>query len=377
MTLEIVPAEGSAALRRFIGLPWRLYQPDRDRWIPPLRVMVRDLLDARRNPFYENAERALFLALEDGVPVGRIAAIQNRSHNTHHRDRVGFFGFYESVDDARVAHALFEAAAAWLRGHGLTAMRGPMNPSMNHECGLLVRGFRFDPFIMTPWNPRFYTTLFEGAGLTPEKDLLAYYIPADPKRFQLPEGGRQAAGRARTRLGRLTFRDLDARRLQREAEVCRLIYNEAWTGNWGFVPMNEAEFAYMARQLRPLLLPEFSFIAKVDGHPEGFLVLLPDFNQLFKLVPSGRPLPTGFFTMLRGKRRLRTGRVILLGIRDQYRGQGILPLFLHELLRRARAYGGVAAEASWVLEDNKALNAPLRALGARVTKRWRIYSREL
>lgn len=372
----MVRAEGRRDLGRWVDVPWRIYPkvPD-SRWIPPLRLMVRDLVDRRKNPFYREADRALFLALRDGRPVGRIAAIENRAHNAYHGDRVGFFGFFECEEDPEAAAALLDAASGWLEGRGLTSMRGPVNPSTNGEIGVLVRGFRWDPFLLTPWTPRYYPELLEGAGMRKEKDVLAYFLSTDPERFHLPEG---VAGAAERALGAedVVFRDLDLARLGEEAEECRLIYNEAWGRNWGFVPMSREEFAYMAKELKPLLLPGFSFIAEIGGEPAGFVVVVPDFNQAFKRIPSGRLLPTGLITLLTAKRRLRTGRVILLGVRERFRRhRGIFPFFAAELLRRARGYGALGAEASWVLEDNDALNGPLLAMGARVTKRWRIYRR--
>ncbi len=378
MTLSVVRVEGGRDLRRFIDVPWKIYPAlQESHWIPPLRIMVKDLLDTRKNPFFLNADRALFLALRDGRPVGRIAAIENRAHNRHHGDRVGFFGFFESEDNPATAAALLDAAAGWLGARGLDHMRGPVNPSTNHEIGLLVRGFRWDPFFLTPWTPRYYQGLLEAWGLEKEKDVLAYFLPADAERFPLPEGVFRAADRA-LKQEDLVFRDLDLSALGDEAEECRVIYNESWDGNWGFVPMSREEFAYMAKELKPLLVPQFNFLAEVKGEAAGFAVVIPDFNQIFKRIPSGRLLPTGLFKLLLLKGRLRTGRIILMGIRPRFRrSRSLFPLFAAELMRRARSYGALGAEASWVLEDNEELNRPMRAMGAKVSKVWRIYGRPL
>ena len=377
MSIEVVRVEGSSTLARFIDVPFEVHRPGGGRWIPPLRVMVRNVLDPGRDPFWRNADRALFLARPDGRPLGRIAAIENRSHTVTHGDRVGFFGFFESVDDPEVAGALLEHAAGWLTERGLETMRGPMSPSINHECGLLVDGFDTDPSFLTPWNPPYYARLLEQQGLVGEQDLLSFWIPTDPSHFGVTPGMARVAERARVRLGRLTFRALGGRRFMRDAELCRVIFNEAWSGNWGFVPMTTEEFSYMARELRPILVGDMSFVAEVDGEAAGFMGVAYDYNRILKRIPSGRIFPTGIFRLLTGRRRLRHGRVILLGIRERYRGQHILPLFMHELLRRARIFGGVGAEASWVLEDNEAMIRPLVAMGASPYKRWRIYSREL
>ena len=379
MSLEVMRVDDSASLALFIDVPWRIHRDAPGRWVPPLRIMVKEMLDPGRDPFWRSADRELFVALRDGRPAGRIAAIENRRHNAHHGDRVGFFGFFESVDDPAVAAALLDRAAGWLRVRGLTEMRGPMSPSVNHECGLLVDGFEPRPCFLTPWNHPYYASLLEGQGLTKERDLLGFWIPTDPAGFDLTPTMVRAAARARARLGRLTFRTFDGPGLMENAELCRVIFNEAWSANWGFVPMTPEEFAYLTKELKPILVSHLSFVAEVDGEPAGFMALVRDMNEILERIPSGRLLPTGIFKLLAGAPRIRRGRVILLGIRARYRGQHIFPLFMQELLRRSRDPGfkGVGAEASWVLEDNDALIRPLTAMGAAPYKRWRVYRKGL
>ena len=343
--------------------------------MPPLRIAVRDALDRKANPFYRDAERQLFLALRNGKPVGRIAAIENRAHNAFHDDRVGFFGFFECKEDQEAANALFSAAERWLAARGLDTMRGPMNPSTNHECGMLVRGFRWHPMIMTTWNPRYYPTLVEAAGFTKAKDLLAYFFPLQGERaFELPENVRELAERA-LKGKQLTFRDLDLSNFDKEVERCWEIYNSAWEKNWGFVPMSHDSFLHEAKVLKYIVFPEFTFMAEVNGEPAGFMIIVPDFHHAFKAVGNGRLLPTGVFKLLAAKKRLKTGRIMILGAKAEYRRRGIFALFAHEMFRRGRAFGAVGAEASWILEDNDKLNRPLEALGAKEYRRWRIYDR--
>jgi GNAT superfamily N-acetyltransferase len=366
-----------ADLRRFIDLPWRIYNPtDHPQWVPPLKLVVRDNLDDRRNPFYQNASRALFLAERNGEVVGRIAAIENRAHNAVHGDRVGFWGFFECVNAQEVADALFAAAESWLAARGLTVMRGPVNPSLNHEAGLLVSGFRWPPTIMTPWNPSYYATLVEGAGFASAKLLLGYFLPMDDARFALPPQFAEHAARARAG-NRLIFRDIDLKNFPAEAEKCRLLYNSAWAGNWGFVPMTREEFAHLADGLKLLVRSDFAFMAEHDGKPAGFLIVLPDFNHLFKRIGSGRLLPFGWLTLLLGKSRLKTGRVVLLGVSPEFRTRSILQLFAHELYQRGRSVGAMGAEASWILEDNHLMTKPLEVMGAKAYRKWRIYEREI
>jgi len=376
VSLDITPVASSRDLRRFIDLPWQVYDRTRHpQWVPPLRIAVRDALDTKGNPFYKTADRQLFLATRNGKPVARIAAIENRAHNEFHQDRVGFFGFFESLEDQEAATGLFASAAEWLRARGLTTMRGPMNPSTNHECGLLVRGFRWHPMIMTTWNPRYYQTLIESTGFAKAKDLLAYFFPLQGERsFSLPEQYRVHAERA-LRGRSLTFREISFNRFDQEVELCWDIYNSAWEKNWGFVPMSKESFLHEAKVLRYILVPQFTFIAEVNGDPAGFMIIVPDYHQAYKAVGNGRLFPTGLFKLLAAKKRLRTGRIMILGVKAQYRKRSIFALFADEMFRRGRAYGGIGAEASWILEDNDALVRPMMALGAKEYRRWRIYDR--
>lgn len=371
MAIEVVPVRGRRALARFIGLPWKLV--DRKAWpawVPPLRASVADNLSLK-NPFYRDADRELFLAYRDGELVGRIAAIENRAHNRYWNDRIGFFGFFESVNDPAVARAQLDAAEAWLAARGLDTMRGPMSPSTNAECGLLVEGHDVHPSFMETWNPPYYDRLMSAAGMTKAKDLLGFWIPAT---FQMSERWRHAIDRARERAG-FRFRVLDAKRFARDAAYVWDVYNAAWEKNWGFVPMSRAEFDHLAAQLKPLLVPELAHFAEVDGEPVGITLTMPDYNVTMKRIPSGRLLPTGLFKLLRDRTRLRRGRIMMLGVKERYRSRMVYLVLLDEMLKRGRAYGGEGADASWILEDNEPMLAFLDQSGIEQTKRWRIYDR--
>jgi hypothetical protein len=376
--IEIIPVESSRDLRRFVGLPWKIYNPvDHPQWVPPLRIAVRDALDTKANPFYKEADRQLFLASRNGELVGRIAAIENRAHNAFHNDRIGFFGFFECTNDQEAANALFAAAETWLRTRGLDTMRGPTNPSTNHECGMLVGGYERHPMIMTTWNPTYYPTLVDNAGFTKAKDLLAYHFPLQGKdRFEFPDRYRKLA--ERTMQGRtVTFRDLDLKNFGAEVERCWEIYNSAWEKNWGFFPMSRDSFNHEAQVLKFLVWQNFTFMAEVDGEPAGFMIIVPDFHHAFKAVGNGRLLPTGIFKILAAKKRLRSGRIMILGAKEEFRRRGIFALFAHEMFRRGLEFGGTEAEASWILEDNKKLTGPLDVLGAKEYRRWRLYDRAI
>jgi hypothetical protein len=375
VTLQIRHVASRRDLGRFVDFPYRLYDRRRfPNWVAPLRVAVHDALDEAKNPFYRDASRALFLAERGGEVVGRIAAIENRAHNRFTGDRVGFWGFFECADEQPVADALFGEVQRWLAQRGLDTLRGPMNPSTNYECGLLVEGFEHRPTFMTAWNPPYYDALCARAGHSKAKDLLAFWFDGESTGYALPEFVARQAERALT-ASRLTFRDMDPRRFDEEVAGLWAIYNDAWDRNWGFVPMSEAEFLHMAKDMKSLLDPRFAFVAELAGEPVGFMLALPDYNEVLVRNRSGRLLPFGVPLLLWGKRRIRDMRVMALGVRHSARSRSILALFTHEIMRRGQRYGKNGAEASWLLEDNQLIVKPMRAMGARERMRWRVYER--
>lgn len=374
MALRIQQVTNNRQRARFIDVPWRIFDGDRHpQWVPPLRKQVRDLLD-RRNPFYRHAAIKMWIAEDDDRPVGRIAAIENRAHNEFHEDRVGFFGFFDSVDRQEVADGLLELAGGWLHARGLEAMRGPMSPSTNHDCGLLVEGFEHRPSFLTTWNPPYYAGLMEGAGMRGVKDLVSYYLADDER--EIPPVILRAAERARERSG-ISFRSIDLSRFGEELDQIWRVYQDAWEKNWGFVPVSREEFDHIAGDLRPLLSEQFVFLAEVDGEVVGFLLAVADYNEVLTRIPDGRLFPTGWLKFLLGRSRIRTGRVMAAGIKAAYRNSGVFTLFVDELLRRGRAYGVRGTDISWILEDNRALRDPLDRFGVPQTRRWRIYERAL
>ncbi|MDX1493602.1 MAG: hypothetical protein R3253_06070 [Longimicrobiales bacterium] len=365
--------DGRRGTARFVDLPWSLPALKEDVWVPPLRSVVRDALDASGNPFYRHAERALFVVSRDGRPVGRVAAIENRAHNRHHDDRVGFFGFFDCAPDPEAAQALMAAAEEWLSSRKLTSARGPMSPSLNHEAGLLVDGFETPPAIMTPWNPPYYADLLESAGYTRSQDLVGFDIPA-AGRLAVPARVERLAGRTRERIG-VHLRPLDVTRLESEARAALDLYRSAWDGNWGFVPPAWEEFWHTARDLRRVIVPDVSLVAEVEGEMVGVMMVARDVNRVLADIPSGRLWPWNIFTLLRRLPGIRRGRIVLLGIRADYRKRGLFPLLAWEAARRAREVGFEGAEASWILEDNQALVAPLESMGLSAHKRWRIFEK--
>lgn len=370
------PARARPDVRAFIDLPYRLHQRD-PLWVPPLRQDIVALLSREKNPFFEHAEAEYFLAERDGHAVGRIAAISNRLHNETHDDRVGFFGFFESIDDQSVADALFSAAAEWLRAHGHDTMRGPASFSVNDECGLLVDGFETPPTLMMPHNPRSYVALVERAGFAKVKDLLVYE-GGDPDRYKpVPERLARGTELIRQRQG-ITLRALNMKDFGGEVERIKAIYNAAWEKNWGFVPMTDHEIDHLASQFKPVVIPELVPFAEKDGKVIAFGLALPDLNVAFRGNTSGRLFPAilKVFWLLKA-RKLKRARIVLLGILPEYRGKGIDAMLYHWIWTRAGQRGIYWGEAGWILEDNPAMNAGLEKMTFQIYKTYRLYDRTL
>jgi len=375
-SLGIIQVKRWWGTSRFVDVAWRVHdQPVSSGWIPPLRAVVRDGLDQRGNPFYQRAERALFIAKREGRTVGRVAAIENRWHNDHHDDRVGFFGFFECRDDQEAANGLFERAEAWLGDRGLNSARGPVSPSMNHECGVLVDGFDFPPVMMTPWNPPYYGPLIERAGYSPVRDLLGYYLPAGDE-LALPDRVRRLAERKIQRTD-LVFRTWDFDTMEETVREAFDLYCDAWDGNWGFVPPSWEEFWHIAKDLKSVLHPDFTFVAELDGRTVGVIMIARDINRVLRRIPSGRLWPWNIARLLIGLPKVLNGRIVLLGLRREYQNRGFFPLFALEVACRAMKIRAEGAEASWILEDNASLTLPLERMNLEPYKRWRLYEKSL
>lgn len=358
-----------ADLDAFVRLPRDLYLGDPD-FIVPLNHDVRGRL-SRRHPYFEHADAAMFLARRRGRVVGRIAATQNRLHNEYHHDRVGFFGFFESVREFEVANALFDRAGAWLKKRNLTAMRGPASFSSNDEFGLLLGGDPGPPVFMMPYNPAWYAALIEGTGMGKAMDLYAWEVSDqdDVGRWARIAGRVSAREQAAVRL-------LDLRHFARDVEIIRGLYSDAWAENWGFVPMTRAEFDWMAKELRPVVVPELAIFVVKDGVEVGFLLAMPDLNEIIGRL-NGRLYPFGFLKLIRGRRRVSKARIIAMGIRRDMQGRGIDALLYHAITQNCLKLGIRRAELSWVLETNAAMNNTLRRVGCRLSRTYRVYERPL
>jgi GNAT superfamily N-acetyltransferase len=354
---------------------WTIYNGD-PHWVPPVIADRKKLLDRERNPFYKHSEMEMFLARRGNQVVGRIAAIINHNHNATHGDKVGFFGFFESIDDQEVAQALFSAAEHWLAERGMEAMRGPVNPSMNDEVGLLVEGFDDPPQILMTYNPKYYSRLIETYGLTKVKDLYAYRLR--PETFITPKLER-VQNRVRQRHG-VTIRTMNfspKEAFWRDVNALKEIYNSAWVPTWGFVKMTDDEFEFLAKDLKQVAEQDLALIAEVDGKAVGLAIALPDINQAFIYNRNGSLLGAAYSLLFR-KKKITRGRILILGVIPSFQGHGLDAVLYYEIgVRMTRGHGYTEGEASWVLEDNVMMNRSAELLNGEIYKRYRLYEKSM
>jgi hypothetical protein len=379
--VQIVPVMNEAQRREFAKFPWRVYRNDPN-WVAPIFGDRLKLLDPAKHPFWEHAEQQLFLAERGQEVVGTISAHINYRHNEVHQDQVGFFGFFEVIEEYAVAEALLEAAAGWLRERGMEAIRGPESPSQNEEAGLLVDGFGRPAVVMMTYNPRYYQDFLERAGFAKAQDLYAWWLRTsifDHDVQRLPAKFLRVAEQARKREN-LVVRKFVKKSFDREVEIAKHVYNLAWEKNWGFVPFTDHEIEHMGQELKPFLDPDLVYIAELDGEPVGISIGIPD---VYQAVLKARPQPNNWsfpltvLKLLWYQRKIDTFRLLIMGVVPEHRALGIDALFYVETARAAFAKGFEYCEMSWILESNDMMNRIIERLGGKIYKTYRIYEKSL
>jgi GNAT superfamily N-acetyltransferase len=370
--VRVKPVETRREQKQFLELPWQINRGDPN-WMPPLRRNQQELAGFKPHPFYNEAEAHALIALRGGEPVGRILAIVNTAHNRIHKESRGFFGFFECIDDPDVAAGLFEHARAWLRSKGMTAVRGPVNPSLNYECGLLIEGFDTPPFFMMTHNPPYYQRLIEGCGFQKAEDMFAFWGHIDMI-AQLDKKLEFIVQECQSRFD-IKLRRLDRSRFDAEVRMFLDIYNQSLVGTWGFVPLSEAEVEHLAASLKYLIVPEMTTVAEIDGRPVGAQFGLLDYNPRIKNI-DGRLFPFGFVRLLWNRKAIKRVRLISTNVIPEYQKWGLGLVIASRLVPEARAWGIEEAEFSWVLESNKLSYGTLKRGGAKITKRYRLFDHD-
>jgi GNAT superfamily N-acetyltransferase len=372
MSLSINPVQGADDLEAFLRVPYWVYRDD-PQYVHPLLSELRHFFDPDHNPFHKHADTSLWLARQDGHPVGRVAACVDSYHNEVHGERTGFFGFYEAPDDPGVAAALLAAAEAWLKERSMETMRGPSCFTTNHDwLGLQVDGEWTQPVVGMPYNPRYYQDQLEGFGLRKAKDLYAWRIRTEA---QIPPKIQGVIDNL-LQSNYFSVRPFRMNRFAEDASIVRELYNACWNQNWGFIPLDDAEFAYLAKDMKKMVDPRFLLIAEAKGRPIGFCLTVPDFNQALKPC-RGRLFPLGWLRFLLAKRRIDYGRTLLMGVLPEYRKKGVDVVMVYQTIRAGHDMGVHSGECSWILEDNRAMNLILKGYGCELYKTYRIYDKLL
>jgi len=377
--IEIVEAVTPQQRTEFIHFQWVPYQGN-PYWAPPLISERQVFLDKTKHPFHQHSEVTLFMAKRGGQTVGTIAGILNNRHNQTHDENIGFFGLFECIEEYAVAERLLSTARDWVKARGKTAIRGPMNYSVNEECGLLVDAFDDAPRPLMTYNPPYYKAFIERFGFVKAMDLLAYYRDVgnfrdaekamDP---QLVRVTKKLQARAK-----VTVRKVNMRRFDEEVDIIKSLWSQAWEKNWGNVPLTDAEIDYLAHNLKQFADPDFLLIAESNGEPVGMAVCLPDVNvPLRKAYPN--PRTPEWWTLIKFlyhwklRNEIDLIRVVLLGVLEKYRLHGIEALLYFEVARNALRRGIHKAESSWVLENNVMMRRGIEGQGGKVYKTYRVY----
>jgi GNAT superfamily N-acetyltransferase len=393
LRVEQLDPTSASDRNRLVKFPFKLYKSD-PYWVPPLIGDRKKFLDPKHNPSFEYLQVAYFIAEAVVIPentpkgtitggmeqdVGMIAAIVNPRHNEIHDDDIGFFGLFECVNSQQVADALLDAAAAWLRGQGRSAMRGPLSFTMTDEVGVLIDGFGDMPRIMMPYNHPYYPELLEAYGLQKAMDLYAYHLDMMKLYGGTPEGLPPKLTRVVEKLrqqGRMTIHKVDMKNFDAEVKKVMALYNAAWEKNWGAVGITDHELAHYAAEMKPVLDPDLAFFVEVDGKSAGVALCLPDANLVLKKM-NGRVFPFGFIQALRYQKQIKWGRVWALGVLPEYLNLGVGPVMIYEIAVQGMRKGIMDFEASWVLENNVNARKSVEGVGGEIYKTYRVYEMAL
>lgn len=373
--IEIMEVQSEQDKRKFIEYPYEFYKNDKY-WVEPLRFDVKNNLDEKKNPFYKHSKIKLWIAKKDGIIAGRIAGIINDNHNKFHKERTGFFGFFECINDKKISKMLFDKTAEFAKENGMDTLRGPVSPSTNDECGLLVEGFELSPVMLMTYNPEYYISLFEDYGLVKAKDMYAFWISKDVIKNEQMMNKLDRISKMIIKKENLTIRNLNMKDFKNEVRRVKEVYNNAWQDNWGFVPMTDEEFDFIAGNLKLIVDPDYVEFAEIEGNPIGFSLALPDVNQAIKGL-NGKLLPFGIFKFLANKKKINQLRVMIMGVKKEYHKKGIDAVFYRNVIKAGNRKNYRGAEISWVLEDNHAMKQTSEKLGGEIYKTYRIFDKKL
>ena len=374
MAIAIQEVTFKKGIADFINFPHDLYKDDPN-YVPEIFIGQKDMMNPDKYPFHQYGQAKYYLAKSDNKIVGRIAAIQNTNYNEHHHCKVGFFGFMDFIEDQEVVNALLDKAKTFARENGNEYLMGPTNFTTNETAGILIDGFNEPPKIMMMYNKPYYKNMIEAYGMTKEIDLYAYMIYTD----KVSEKALNIAEALEVRLKKhgITIRSLVLKDISNEAKRIQSVYNQAWDDNWGFVPFTDAEFEYLKNDLKMIVDPRFAYIAEKNGETIGFGLTLPNINEVLIKNKRGKLFPFGIFRLLFGKKKIKSVRILALGVLKEYRKSGIEAVFFAKNIREAKKQNLIGGEASWVLENNKPMCDAAEHLNGERYKTYRLYKTKI
>lgn len=370
--MEIKVVSTRQDLMDFIKFPWKIYKGDKY-WVPPLIMDMKHKLDTEKNPFYKHAKSRFFLAIDKGEIVGRIAGIIDRNYIEFQNNNIGFFAFFETINDKNVAKLLLDTVKSWLKENNVRKMMGPTAPSSNDEMGVLFEGFDSSPYLMMPYNPRYYPGILEQCGLRKANDLFAFwghYDDTPRERLQKLFDGLSK------RTPDLVLRKINLKNFKQEIETGRQIYNNAWEKNWGFVPWTDEEFQDQCTNLKQLVVPDFVHFAMIKDKPVGMIIAVPNYYEVFKRL-NGKLGPVEILKFLYYKGKIKSLRIMIMGVNKEFRNRGIEGLLYLEVLKAARKLGYNSGEMSWILETNTPMCRSAEMLGGKISKKYRVFEGEI
>ncbi|MEL7372241.1 MAG: N-acetyltransferase, partial [Myxococcota bacterium] len=374
LQLEVVDLANRAARSRFVEMPHPLYDGDPN-YVAPLKIAAMKALDPVKCPTYQHVKMRAVIAHRGGRPVGRMTAQFDTIYNEYHETKAGWIGHFESIDDASVAHALFDDGIQWLKDQGMEEVFGPANPTMNYQSGLLVENFDRPPFIDNLYNPRYYQALFESYGFAKAKDLLCWWVDStegmDTKKRQRIV---RIAERIKKREG-ITIRSASIKDADAEIERIHQLFNGAWQKNWGNCPVPKHEFIELAQDLKQVVIEDLLIFVMVDDRVVGFCLTVP--NIVEKMPRNGHLFPFGWTKLVFGLKKTKYLRLYLLGTLPEYRKRGLESIMFAETLLRAKRLGYTGGEVGWTLEDNDLVNRAIESMEGHIDRRYRIYGIDL
>ena len=374
MSIEIKKVETKKDLQNFINFPHDLYRGDKN-YVPMLQMAAKEIFSKKKNPFFEHSEVQNYLAYKNGKIVGRISAVRNNNYNDYHNSNVGFFGFYDVIDDFEVSKALFEVVEKWQRDHKFDSIIGPSNFSTNDTAGLLIDGFDSPPIVEMAYNKPYYQTHLEKFGFKKDMDMFAYMIYAK----DVSDRSVKLAGLISQRLEKkgIKIRSINMKDFKNEVSLIKEVYNKAWENNWGFIPATDKEFDFIAEGLKMIVNPEYVLMAENEGKLVGFALTIPNINEITISFKNGKLFPFNIFKLLMRKKKTKYVRIITLGIVEDFRKIGIEAVFYAKIIEAARKNNLIGGEASWILENNEMMVTAAEKLNGVKYKTYRMFAKKL